>query len=379
MVRTKSKEICGILCLEPHKNKSCAVLKTMLKRFHFFAGILWLMLPILASGQYTDQINSNRPGMSIGAFAVGKNVIQAEAGFAFRKYQHQGYNLSTSQGLLSFLSLRWGFLFETLELTYEGSYMWDVQQNKMAGDPISTARKGFMQNFLGLKFLFFDPFKNPDEVNVYSWKANNGFKIKQLIPAVSLTAGVNYDPLKDNPYPFGDLFNDLYRPIFYQNLRQPLDTEPRMSLRATLATQSHFLGTWVFVTNWNVHRILTDYLEKSYILTLTHTFHPLWSVYIENQGIYSSIYQDTLLRLGAAYLYNNDLQIEATLGSNLKDSPSQWFVNAGISYRLDFHKDFISAAEIQAKEAKKEERALKKSLRKTTKKEKKRARKARRN
>ena len=69
-----------------------------------------------AKAQYTDQINSNRPGSSIGAFSVGKNVIQAEAGLALRYFTHAGYNNSTFRGSISFLSLRWGFLFETLEL-----------------------------------------------------------------------------------------------------------------------------------------------------------------------------------------------------------------------------------------------------------------------
>ena len=32
----------------------------------------------ISHGQYTDQINSNRPGASIGAFSVGKNVVQFE-------------------------------------------------------------------------------------------------------------------------------------------------------------------------------------------------------------------------------------------------------------------------------------------------------------
>ena len=379
MICIKIKENCGIPSGTPNKFKSRFALKTPVYYLSYLTIFLSFVLIQYSYGQYTDQINSNRPGMSIGAFAVGKNVIQAEAGMALRNYQHNGYNNSNVNGLVNFMSLRWGFLFETLELTYEGSFMWDQFENKMAGDPIRSNRKGFLQNFLGIKFLFFDPFKNPEEVNMYSWKANNGFKLKHLIPALSLTAGVNLDPLKENPYSFGNVFNTLYRPLFFQNLGQTMDTEPRISLRATLASQSHFLGTWVFVTNWNVHRILTDYIEKSYLLTLTHTFHPLWSVYVENQGIYSDFYKDTLFRIGAAYLVNNNMQVEATLGSNIKDTPSQFFVNAGVSYRLDFHKDFKSGEEIQQKEAKKEERSLKKSLRKASKKDKKRTRKARRN
>ena len=84
--------------------------------FNRFA--LFLILgSVVVQAQYTDQINSNRPGASIGAFAVGKNVIQAEFGLAFRHYSHSGYNNSTFDGGIGFLSLRWGFWLETLELT----------------------------------------------------------------------------------------------------------------------------------------------------------------------------------------------------------------------------------------------------------------------
>lgn len=38
------------------------------------------LLPTVQYGQHTDEINSNRPGESMSAFAVGKTVIQAEAG-----------------------------------------------------------------------------------------------------------------------------------------------------------------------------------------------------------------------------------------------------------------------------------------------------------
>ena len=51
----------------------------------------------------------------------------------------------------------------------------------------------------------------------------------------------------------------------------------------------------------------------------------------------------------------------------------------GVSYRLNFHKDFVSAAEIEYEESKKEEKQLKKTMKKNNKAEKKRARKAKRN
>ncbi|MBF11158.1 MAG: hypothetical protein CMC63_02910, partial [Flavobacteriaceae bacterium] len=67
--------------------------------------LFFLVISFGINAQYTDQINSNRPGASIGAFSVGKNVIQSELGFSFRHYTHNGYNNSTFGGAIGFLSL----------------------------------------------------------------------------------------------------------------------------------------------------------------------------------------------------------------------------------------------------------------------------------
>ena len=42
--------------------------------FSFF-----VLLAITAHAQYTDIINSNKPGRSMGAYSVGQKVAQAEA------------------------------------------------------------------------------------------------------------------------------------------------------------------------------------------------------------------------------------------------------------------------------------------------------------
>ena len=136
---------------------------------------LFLFTSSIAVAQYTDQINSNRPGASIGAFSVGKNVFQSELGFAYRNYAHSGYNNSTFDAAIGFLSLRWGFLSENLELTIDSKYAIGSLNSKLSSLNQKSKRQGFLQNFVGFKYLFFDPFKKEREVNVYSWKANNGF------------------------------------------------------------------------------------------------------------------------------------------------------------------------------------------------------------
>ena len=345
--------------------------------FHRFCILILILNSISIKSQYTDQINSNSPGASIGAFAVGKNVIQFESGIEYRSYKHSGYNSSTFNSGNAFLSLRWGFLLEQLELTYEGVYGFGSLNSKVTSPNYKYYLNGMLQNFIGLKFLVFDPFKKERKVNVYSWKANNRFKIRELLPAISITVGPNINFEKENPFPYGNIFSKLYKPIFFQNIGDKVDEEPFFHLRGTIATQSHFLSTWVLVTNFSYNRYLSDYVEKNYILTLTHNFRPSWSIYIENEGSYSDLYRMTIFRTGVAFLFSNNLHFETSLGMNIKESPSLVFANFGASYRLDFHKDYESSAEIEDKKLKKEEKELKKTLKKTSRAEKKRNKKAR--
>ena len=255
----------------------------------------------------------------------------------------------------------------------------DQLENHLALPALNYEREGFLQNFLGIKYLVFDPFRREQEIDVYSWKANNGFKLRDLIPAVSITLGANAVLKQDNPYPYGNVFGNLSNPVFFGNLGRGPEKEPVVNGRATLATQSHFLGTWVFVTNFTYNRILTDFPEMNYILTLTHTINPLWSVYLETHGYSSDIYTDQIFRTGAAYLLTDDIQLEATIGANTKDTPSLFFMNVGVSYRLDFHKDIDPEQKAEEKALRKEEKSMKKGAKKAEKANRKRDRRAKRN
>ena len=342
----------------------------------YFSILMSAFVLFISYGQYTDQINSNRPGASVGAFSVGKNVIQFEGGTEFRAYEHRSYNDSKVNANLLFLSVRYGLLSEKIELTYDGVYQFDKIENLLINPSVESKRKGFLNNFLGIKYLVYDPFKKERKVNVYSWKANNGFKLRDLIPAVSVTIGGNFILEKDNPYPYGNIFDELRPPLFFGIPRDD-SIEPVFTGKGILATQSHFFGRWVFVTNFIYNRISSGFPELSYILTLTHTINKNWSVYIEYQDFSSDLYKDQIFRTGAAYLFNDDLQFEATIGSNTKNSPSIFFFNLGASYRLDFHKDVDPELKMEEKLMKKEERMYNKGAKKAKKADKKRNKKAR--
>ena len=287
--------------------------------------VVLLFFPLLAVAQYTDVINSNRPGRAVSAYAVGRNVIQAEVGLVYEQQDDAALN-SDSNIFGTDISLRYGLLFETLEIKYEGSF---INQNITYTDlGTDETRTDFTRNRLGLKFLVFDPFKNPEnnKPNLYSWRANNVFQLKNLIPAVSVYAGATFN-LGDNPFYVGD---------------------PIASPRAAIVTQSRLSPRFVLISNIAYDRIGTDFPEWSYAVSLSHSFRdPKWSIFVENQGIKSDRYSDMLLRTGVAYLISPDFQADFHLGSGFKNTPSRIFAVLGFSYRLDLHKDKLVAIEDQ--------------------------------
>src|SRR5690554_1343345 len=219
------------------------------------------------SAQYTDVINTNRPGVSEGAFAVGRDVIQLETGFSYGKEEHSLLDTeSTGYGID--YTLRYGFLFERLELNLTGVFHSDAITYRAFTPEIEKDIANFKRNTIGLKYLLYDPYRKRElkGPNLYSWRANNKFQWEDLIPAISLYVGVNLD-FADNPY-------------------LPSD-KSQFSPKFVLSTQNNWVGGWVFVTNIVVDRISTDFPSYGYILTLTHATHQYFSLFIENQGIKS--------------------------------------------------------------------------------------------
>ena len=270
-----------------------------------------LMIPFLHYGQHTDEINSNRPGETMSAFAVGKSVIQVESGVYGIKENHSILNYD-AHGFGIDMTLRWGLFMEKLELIADLQYQYEVF-NPAIKYPDKSA---FKQTVLGAKYLVYDPFKNREKnVNVYSWKANHSFNWGQLIPAVSVFAGANVT-LADNPYYFSP--------------------DAAISPKVVLIAQNHLGdGTWVFVTNIIADYIGTDFPSYGYGLTLTKGFNEKWSGFIENQGYMSDFYSDAIVRGGAAYLIHDDLQIDASISTSLKDTPSILYGGIGFSWRYD--------------------------------------------
>lgn len=269
--------------------------------------------------QYTEVINSNRPGVSSSAFAVGTNVLQFEVGPYFVKEEHTPLKYEVS-GIGADFAARYGLFFEQLEIIVEGGYQRDTYTDNRSSITNEFDRANFKYFTAGAKYLVYDPYKNAanEKPNLYSYKANHSFKWKELIPAVAIYAGVNIDS-KNNPYVAPGVEG--------------------ISPKIMIATQHNFIGGWVFVMNFIKDRIGTDQSDFSYILTLTKAINQQWVVFGETQGIQSDFYADNLFRFGGAYLWNENFQLDTALTLNTKDTPSVFNLSLGASYRFDFHKD----------------------------------------
>ncbi len=269
------------------------------------------LIPMWHYGQHTDQINSNRPGETMSAFAVGKSVFQMETGIYGIKEKHELLNYE-NKGLGLDVMLRWGLFFEQLELIADLQY----QNQQHLENFVMDQQSGLKKTVFGAKYLIFDPFKNYEKkVNLYSWKANRAFDWHQLIPAVSVFAGANLT-MSNNPYYFSP--------------------KGEISPKVMLITQNHLGdGKWVFVTNIIGDYIGTDFPSYGYALTLTRGFNDKWSGFIENQGFKSDFYSDAIIRGGAAFLLNKDMQIDASISNSLKNTPSMLYGGIGFSWRYD--------------------------------------------
>jgi len=274
-----------------------------------------------AFSQYTEVINSNRPGVSRSAFSVGTDVVQFEVGPYIIKEKRTPAASYEVEGFGVDFAVRYGFLLEELEAFVEGTYQNDTQ-TFFSSVNADFDRANMKSLVFGAKYLLFDPqrFEGEEKPNLYSYHDNYKFKWKSLVPAVAVSAGLHYDQ-KNNPF-----------------LAPGVEG---ISPRVMIATQNNFPGGFVFVTNFIKERLGTDYSDFHYILTLTHSFNPKWVVFAETQGIKSDFYADNLFRLGGAFLFSKDIQFDTAVTFNTKDTPSVFSVNFGASYRLDFHNERI--------------------------------------
>jgi hypothetical protein len=295
------------------------------RRLHFFA-VFFLIGHTSIFAQYTDVINSNKPGFSESPYSVGKNVYQFESNLFFRNITTDP-TFSKPQSLGLDLLFRTSFFLEKLELNAQFTY----QQDKVAFKNIFTSNyftSGFSRMTIGAKYLLFQKEYEDKSKEVRSFRRKYAFDRKRLIPSVALYLGMNTD-----------FVNDIYK-------RGDITPKVGVLLQHNLTTDFNL------ITNIFYDNIGSDFSEISYIVTATQSFSSRWSVFFENQTIFKKTQNNTNLALGFAYLYSRDLQFNSS-GRLLFEGKAQGFyAGLGVSYRINKHKDLFKEVDKRGDELK---------------------------
>jgi hypothetical protein len=276
--------------------------------------VLTLCLVLISTHSYcqnTDVINSNRPGESQTAYAVGRNVFQAEFGLYGIREKHDKSRY-TAHGFGSNYAFRFGYFKEQLEFLTEIDHKVDYYRAPLS----SRNRSGLRSITLGGKYLFFDPYNNfqdDEEIDLYSWRNNHRFKWSNLIPAISVYAGVNIN--YRNPFNF------------------PGDNA--LSPKLMIIMQSNVIQDWVLVGNIIFDKITTISPSYGGILTVTRGINPRLTSFLELKALKSDFYSDGILTGGAAWLVSDKIQLDASLSKNIKNTPSLFYGGVGFSWRFD--------------------------------------------
>lgn len=283
-----------------------------MKRFYWTILLLYFFQS--ASAQYTEIINSKRPGFSESPYGVGSDVYQFEFGL-FYNDSNTTTPLAKPNTFGSELFFRFGKIIEKLEVNLNVAYQSDKINNPF---PLEGTFKtsGFSDFRIGAKYLIYQQEYTDKSKEIRSWKARHSFDKKRLIPSVGVYLGV-----------MPDLVSESYK-------------KETVSFRAAVLLQNDFSNRLILVTNLLADEIGSVNMIYSYIITLTYTVCRNWSIFAEHVGEFPEITPNEYqLGAGTAYLASPNLQFDASVRTLISNDASDIYASLGVSWRLDKHKD----------------------------------------
>jgi len=279
-----------------------------------FIYIIFSFFSLSVVSQYTEVINSKRPGYSESPYTIGTGVYQIETG-VFYHHNNLAQHFTNRRSIGSDLFLRAGLFSEKLEFSANFKYQFDqVYKNVVAST--SFSRRGFSEFTAGAKYMIYMPKYKDMSKEIRSWKKKYAYDWKRLIPGVGIYAGLNTNLLSKD-----------YK-------------LPQISPKAGILLQNDFDEWTTLVTN-----IYGDYLtlkeERLYglVTTLTYSITPRFSIFGEYKGEYTRYTKNFRAGGGFAFLANKDLQIGINAFSDLQLKELNLVGAIGLSWRLDRHKD----------------------------------------
>ena len=283
-----------------------------MNRLHLFI-MLFFIGSVVVFAQYTDIINSNKPGFSESPYSVGKGIYQFESNI-FLRNTSISTTFSKPQSLGIDMLFRTSFFLDKLELNAQLTY----QKDKIAFKNIITSHyftSGLSRMTIGAKYLVYQQTYKDKSKEIRSWKRKNSFDITRLIPSVAVYLGMNTD-----------FVNDIHK-------------TGSITPKVGVLLQQNLTQDFNVITNFYYDNIGTDFAQYSYIITLTQSFSNRWSAFFENQMVIQKYQNNINLGAGLAYLYNRNLQFNTSARLIFEGKTQGYYAGLGVSYRIDKHQD----------------------------------------
>ncbi len=289
----------------------------------------------LSFAQYTELINSKRPGFSDSPYSVGTGVYQIEAGFFYKNVGNYLYWDQKNQQNIRYksksfgtdITLRTSQFFERLELDLDLAF---VSENRDYLKPTvhQESALGLSKLTFGIKYMVYSPTYTDKTKEIRSWKKRHSYDWKRLLPAVGVYAGLNTNFL-----------SDLHK------------NPDGMSPRIAIFTQNDLSNKFVLLTNFIADKLFTDESENSFIITATYSLTEKIAIFGEGQGfLRKNVPNDFQFGAGGAYLLNKNLQVDASFRFISDERGDDTFLaGAGLSWRLDRHKDKFKTVDSEGK------------------------------
>ena len=283
-----------------------------MNRLHLFI-MLFFIGSVVVFAQYTDIINSNKPGFSESPYSVGRGVYQFESNIFLRNTSITN-TFSKHQSLGVDILFRTSFFLDKLELNAQLTY----QKDKIAFKNIFTSHyftSGLSKMTIGAKYLVYQQTYKDKSKEIRSWKRKNAFDITRLIPSVAVYLGMNTD-----------FVNDIHK-------------TGSITPKVGILLQNNLSRNFNVITNIYYDNIGTDFAQYSYIITLTQSFSNRWSAFFENQMVFQKYQNNINLGAGLAYLYSPNLQFNTSVRFLFEGETQGYYAGLGVSYRIDKHQD----------------------------------------
>ncbi len=299
------------------------------------------------TAQYTEIINSKRPGFSESPYGVGTDVYQVETDFFYRSSDNPSL-LARPNSFGTSVFLRAGKFIEKLEVNLNFTYQNDEVKN-IIGENYNI--HGISDLSIGAKYLVYQQEFSDRSKEIRSWKKRTAFDFKRLIPSVGVYGGVHSNFFVKELFHQKDGFIDgnIY--------------EDGMSYKGAVLLQNDFTNRLVLLTNLVADRIGSDNQFYSYIVTVTYAVNQNWSFFVENQGKYKKEFSpEYQLGTGLAYLVTPNLQLDIAARTNFFDDYSYVYAATGFSWRLDKHVDKMIVKEAPKQKIPKKKKGFFKKL-----------------